>query len=149
MEDIIEKLKYRKEISDLISNGINLPSGLTNPINIEAFRWIFDNETESNHLPIYLHRPQRFIQAREKKSLKTSGFALSCYDNESNAENNFNRHSKSHPNFWKIVGNSISRGTIEDPDGRITIPSSSGHFDLYEFVECNLNDKFAITKKLI
>ena len=148
MTDIIEKLKYGSEISDLISKGIKTPEMII-PNNLDAFRWVFDSENSINHLPVYLQRPQRFIQAKEKDKLQISGFALSCYDNELNAENNYKKFLKSIPNFWKIVGNSISKGKINEPDGRITESSTTGHFDLYEFVDCNLNSTFAITKKLI
>lgn len=149
MEEIIENLKYKTEISELIAEGINIPNELVTPNDFEAYRWIFDHENKSNHIPIYKQHPQRFIKDTEKKELTTSGYALSCFNSEYNAENTFNKFSKSFPNFWKLVGNSISKGIIREPDGRLTHPSNTGHFDLYEFVECNLNHTFVLIKKLI
>ncbi len=149
MREIISRLKYSKEIKNLLSQGIKPPKELISPDNLQAYRWVFENPNAKNHLPVYIQRPQRIIQAKERDNLDTSGFALSCYDNEFNSENNFRKHLKSTPNFWKIVGNSISTGILLDSDGRMTNISSYGHFDLYEFAECNLNSKFTIIKKII
>ena len=51
-------------------------------------------------------------------------------------------------NFWKIAGTHISNGILDAEDGLITDENHSSHFELYEFENVELQNKFNIIEKL-
>jgi len=54
---IMERLKYKVEILNLVSWNIQLPDDLTNPDSAPAYRYVFPCENYKNHKPVYIHKP--------------------------------------------------------------------------------------------
>lgn len=149
MTEVLEKLKYKDDIRLLIDKGIDLPD-LFEPNRLVAFRYAFSETNPNNHLPIYKQYPQRLIQDKDKMKLTTSGFALSCFDNEEKAETQYRRIIKTHKKFSKTAGDSIAKGTLQIEFGRVSeINQKSRHFDFYEFSDFIANGCFIITNSLI
>jgi hypothetical protein len=48
------------------------------------------------------------------------------------------------PKIRKSIGDSLASGTISNEDGLITATSAEGHFDLFEYTNCNLSLKFKV-----
>lgn len=140
--------KYNNEIKSLIEKGIELPI-LFEPVNQDAYRYVFDVEHPNNHKPVYVHKPQRIISDIEKNQLNTSGYALSCFDKEDNATQKYESLKKHFSNIAKALGSAMCYGILDETDGLITEINNEGHFDLYEFYECNLSSKFTIKKILL
>ncbi len=81
--------------------------------------------------------------------MSTSGFALSCFDTQLNAEESYKKIAKVNNNFSKTVGNAITSGCLVDKDGVIGSCNKNGHFDLYEYMECDLSKTFSVVSKLV
>lgn len=109
-----------------------------------GFRFVFaDIGNEKNFLPVSMLNPKRQLA----QSSKCSGYALSMFDSLVNARKKYNNLSKSHPNIGKTLGTHIARGTIASTDGLVTETNAQGHFDLYEFSNCDLSATFQIVDK--
>lgn len=81
--------------------------------------------------------------------LKFSGYALSCFDSQQNAEKRYASLCKSFKRTPKTIGDGLSGGQLENKDGLVTTPDKiSGHFDLYEYASCDLNKIFKIIETL-
>jgi hypothetical protein len=141
------EFKYQTEIEELIALGIALPV-LFEPNNKNAYRYVFKNQTCKNHIPQYKKNPKRMIQEMNRNTLTTSGFALSCFDTETDATRRFEILAKSIPNIRKTIGDGLSNGILSNTDGLITPSNADGHFDLYEFKDCDLSNKFKLCKEL-
>lgn len=146
--EFIDLLKYSNEIRDLIDNGVKFNNNLEQlETDVEAFRFAHDHENINNHKPVYIINPQRRIRPTEE--LTCSGYALSCFDTVQNAETSFNVYRKSVRRFHKAVGNAIVSGDLTPDDGLIGPTNLKGHFDLYEYIACDLGRKFTISKILV
>jgi hypothetical protein len=139
--------KYIEEIKVLLSQGLELPP-LKEPGCKEAFRFVFRNKVDCNHIPPYIQKPQRVISAKDKGELTTSGYALSCLETEIDAIRFYDSLCSYTPLISKHIGDSLSRGHLVNTDGLITSTNHKGHFDLYEYQDCNLSSKFIIYKDL-
>lgn len=149
MKNMIEPiLKYRSEIDLLIEKGAVLPS-LQTAENKVAYRYVFSEEHSNNHKPIYVQNPKRFISDADRNKLNTSGYALSCFVSEEQATSKFESLKRNNKNIALALGDSMASGTLAPEDGKVTEVSESGHFDLYEFCDCDLNSKFTVNKKLV
>lgn len=138
------KLKYQKQIDCLLSEGLKLPA-LGAPNGIEAYRFVFLDENKNNHKPVSIQKPSR----RLPDNKKLSGFALSCFNSQLNAEQRYKALCKSFKNTPKTIGDSLSSGRLNNEDGLVTAPDKiSGHFDLYESSSCNLSKTFKIIETL-
>jgi hypothetical protein len=110
-----------------------------------AYRFTFalaDGGKIKNHLPVYKSEPTRFIKAIEKKNVNPNGLSLSCFNNFENAISKYKWLKNIHQNFEKAHGNCISCGKLNSYDGMISELNDHGHFELFEFDECDLNSKF-------
>lgn len=144
----IADFKYRKEIEELINGGIQLPP--LYPIdNKLAYRFVFSTNSEKNHIPVYKQNPRRVITAAENNKLTTSGFALSCFENEGKAIEKFNILKGSMRNIALAIGDSLSFGVLVNSDGLITNANAESHFDLYEYKDCDLSKKFTVKGALL
>lgn len=140
--------KYKSEIEQLIENGASLPPLLAAE-NKAAYRYVFSETHCNNHKPIYIQKPQRIISDADRNKLDTSGYALSCFESEDQATVKFESLKRSIKNIALSLGDSLAIGTLDPEDGMITEASKFGHFDLYEFCDCDLNTKFTVNKKLV
>jgi hypothetical protein len=141
--------KYQIELNRLFENGQELPS-LDVPQSKLVYRYVFDYEHPNNHKPIYIQNPKRRQSHADKDRLTTSGYALSCYEEEELAVQKFNSLKKTCKNIGNAIGNALCSGILDNKDGLITDPNKkTTHFDLYEYHECNLGSKFEIKQRLV
>ena len=141
--------KYQTEIDELISNGCKLPS-LSVPHNKFACRYVFDHEHPNNHKPGYIQNPKRVISDADNNRLRISYYALSCFEVEELAVQQFEDLKNTHKNIGDSIGNALCSGFLEEEDGLITDSNKkTTHFDLYEYCECDLGNKFEIKQRLI
>lgn len=140
--------KYQSEIDLLIDKGAKLPL-LFNPQNKCAYRYVFNKINPNNHKPVYIQNPQRAITNMDKNRINTSGYALSCFEQEDKAIQKFNELRANFRNIVLTMGDALCSGTLNDKDGLITHPNLETHFDLYEFHGCDLSITFKVTKALI
>jgi len=137
--------KYKKEIDLLLSQGYKLPP-LIHPDNIEAYRFGFQIETSRNHIPVLIEQPERKLP----DSVKLSGYALSCFDSEEKAVKRYKSIERTFPELPTKIGDSLFWGNLDNEDGMVTQPDSeTGHFDLYEYINCDLNKTFEFLKLLV
>lgn len=143
------KFKYHKEIEKLQQLGICCPPDeLAVPNNLKAFRFVFANPNRiENHKPPGVNNPKRVLAMNNKR--KCSSYALSCFKSSDMAKQFFLNISKHTPNFYKIVGEMLVSGVLDSNDGLITKEDKNTHFDLFEFENCNLSEKFTPIEKLI
>ena len=134
--------KYKVEIDKFVSLGIPLPE-LVEPNDKTAYRFVFKDKPEKNHIPQYIKKAQRALSEIEKSTASTSGYALSCFEQEAKAKERFASLEASMPKIRKTIGDSLSSGIITNSDGLISLAdSNSTHFDLYEYCNCDLSNSF-------
>lgn len=139
--------KYQKEIDELIALGCQMPS-LYAPNNMSACRFSFSDSTHQNHIPQYMSNPKRMLQDIAKSKASLSLLALSCFDTPSRAETFYANLKKAFKNISMSIGDALAEGVLSNDDGRKTVTANNGHFDMYEYVGCDLNNTFQITKQL-
>lgn len=139
--------KYQKEIDELIALGCQMPS-LYAPNNMSACRFSFSDGTHQNHIPQYMSNPKRMLQDIAKSKASLSLLALSCFDTPSRAETFYANLKKAFKNISMSIGDALAEGVLSNDDGRKTVTANNGHFDMYEYVGCDLNNTFQITKQL-
>lgn len=140
--------KYKEQINSLLSYGVTLPE-LIEPNDKLCYRFIFKDNLEKNHITAYLINPQRALTDLRKSKASTSGYALSCFEDENKAKERFASLSASIPMIRKTIGDSLSSGTLTNSDGLISKSDRhTTHFDLYEYCECNLSVTFKYQYKL-
>lgn len=141
--------KYRSELQKLEEEkGISLPQ-LHIPKSKPAFRYVFSDKPEKNHIPAYIQKPQRIISDADRSKLSTSGYALSCFEDENKAVTRYNEYMSHSPRIKNTLGDALSYGNLNEPDGLITDANDDTHFDLYESASCTLSKTFQIKKTLI
>lgn len=145
MIDVV--FKYQSELDVLISEGAQLPP-LSEPQNKYAYRYVFNEENPNNHKPVYIQNPKRAISAKDRNKFCTSGYALSCFEQEEKAIIKFNELRANYRNIALTIGNALCTGTLNESDGLITQSNYETHFDLYEYHDCDLSRTFKITKIL-
>ena len=130
--------KYQKQIEDIP----DCPSPACKPINIEAFRFVFeDMYHRNNFLPVLLINPKRQLS---EDSAKCSGYALSFFSSLEKAKNQYLKLKKRNKAIGKSLGTHIAKGFIDETDGVVSEINKSGHFDLHEFENVDLKRKFCI-----
>ena len=140
--------KYQSHIDNSINIGAVLPA-LTIPKNKCAYRYVFSENNINNHKPVYIQKPKRAISDIDKSKITTSGYSLSCFEEENSAINKFNKLQSNHRNISLTVGDALCSGLLNKNDGLVTQANSETHFDLYEFECCDLSKTFQIIKTLI
>lgn len=78
----MSKFKYQDEIDSEINQGCAFPL-LHEPNGMLAYRFIFDYEHPNNFLPPLKIKPKRRMDA----SIRVTGYALSCFEDQDKAEN--------------------------------------------------------------
>ena len=137
--------KYQKYIDGLINNGITMPL-LFEPNGKEAFRYVFANENGKNHKPVSIINPIRVLP----DDMKFSGYALSCYNDERKAVSRYKNLCKINKKMPLILGDALCRGILQNGDGMVSeINKETGHFDFYEYENCNPFDIFTIIKQVL
>lgn len=139
--------KYQQELDFCIKQGCKLP--LLHALESQrAFRFVFSDDSRSNHVPPHKLHPNRLKQQINVGRVDISGFALSNLETEDKAIEFYDFLRNNCPNIKKQIGDSLSSGTLVHTDGMITDADSKGHFDLYESDTCDLSQTFTIIKSL-
>lgn len=141
------EFKYQVEIDNFISQGAELPV-LHMITDKEAFRYVFANSIQQNHIPPHKLHPNRLEQQIKVGKVDLSGFALSNLETEEQAMAFYKYLHKICKNARKQIGDSLSYGILTKTDGLITDTDVYGHFDLYESDVCDLSQTFKIVKPL-
>lgn len=141
------KFKYQEMLDDLVSKGCQMPP-LFEPNNMEACRFAFSALGHKNHIPQYVSKPRRMLDDINKGKGNTSLLALSCFTTVPQAELFYYNLRKAFKNANQAVGDSLAEGKLTNEDGLKTTESPNGHFDFYEYENCDLNNSFKITKRL-
>ena len=141
------KFKYHEMLDDLASKGCLMPP-LFEPNNMKACRFAFSASGRINHIPQYVSNPRRMLDDLRKGKGNTSLLALSCFATAPQAELFYNNLRKAFKNADQTIGDSLAEGKLTNEDGLKTIESPNGHFDFYEYENCDLNKSFKITKRL-
>ena len=148
MENEFKYWHYLKEFD-------NCPSTECKTIEIQAFRWIFDDiNNPDNFKPVLLITPARINDQKfDKNEQKCCGYALSLFNTLENARNKFINISNRNKCFETQVGDNVAEITIEEHEGVATEPSTNksnlGHFEFFEFIETNFFDKITHKEKII
>lgn len=139
--------KYQIDI-DLISKECQCPTSEYFSFGEkEAFRFVFeDPDHPNNFLPPLKINPSRFLSKESME--KCHGLGLSLYGKKENAKKKFEELISTFKNFKKTIGTHIAKGIITDEDGHITKENKITHFDIYEFENVVLNEKFVIIEAL-
>lgn len=145
--DSEKEYKYQKQIDELTALGCQMPT-VFSPENMSACRFAFSDNVRQNHIPQYMSNPKRMLQDIAKSKASMSLLALSCFDTPSKAETFYSNLKKAFKNISTSIGDVLSEGVLINDDGRKTETANNGHFDFYEYVGCDLNKTFQITKQL-
>ena len=145
--DSKKEYKYQKQIDELTALGCQMPT-VFSPENMSACRFAFSDYAHPNHIPQYMSNPKRMLQDIAKSKASMSLLALSCFDTPSKAEIFYSNLKKAFKNISTSIGDALTEGILTNDDGRKTETANNGHFDFYEFVGCDLNKTFQITKQL-
>lgn len=141
-------LKYQNEIEEVRKTGCSCPPDGLEAINALSYRYVFeDPQHPNNHKPVGKNSPKRVLNTKDEK--KCTLFSLSCFADKNGAINFFWELKKNIPNFEKSVGNLLHEGIITEDDGLTTTPEYYTHFELFEYIQCNLSVKFTLSEKLV
>jgi len=134
--------KYQTQIDALLAEGGQMPL-LSEPNGVRAYRYIFSNDVRGvNHIPPFVVSPARAVVKNNGKVPPVEGFALSCYLDDSKAVEAYTGYVSERPMLRKSLGDTLCSGNISNEDGMVTRPNVITHFDLFEFVGCDLNRSF-------
>jgi len=132
----------------LLENGVQLPS-LYDITSKHAYRYVFSSENTNNHKPVYKQKPRRVITDTNKGCLSTSGYALSCFEDEQKAIKKYDLLKAICKNIKLSIGDALSYGVLDENDGWVTVSNDESHYDLYEFHNCDLSTKLIVKQSLV
>lgn len=139
----IQVFKHKASIDLLIS----CPPTNSKNREMEAYRYTFDQiSNPENFKPQIIKKPARFNDRTDLE--KCSGFGISLYEDEQKAVDFYSELSKTISNIKKLVGSHLAKGKLATNDGVCTDVDAQGHFDLHEYENTNLSQKFSIIKAL-
>ena len=121
--------KYKYEIK--IQSICNCPRDPYYPIQTKGYRMVNANQWDKKN---YLPRNIKFNNSHANNSINCTDLALSFYISEKKllaVALNSNRYGK---NLYKKLGDHFVEIALDQFSGMQSKPSSSGHFDLYEFI---------------
>lgn len=116
------------------------------PNAVVAFRFVKEPiDTAPNFLPVCMINPARRYRDDE---VRCSAHALSLFSDAAKARKRYAELKRTNKLVYKTIGTHLAQGAIDKTDGLVTQPSTSGHFDLFESVGCDLAGKFSIIEAL-
>lgn len=125
----------------------NCPPGGCAPQQMTAYRFVYDPDPgRKSFLPQGIKRPQRMFEA-DTDHERCSLLAISMYVTAQKARRHFKNLAKKY-DARTILGTHLASVSIAPTHGVVTTPSSRGHFDLHEFVGCNLAAVAQIVEKM-
>lgn len=141
--------KYQSQIETQVVLGAKMPP-VYEPANMKAYRYIFANDVRGvNHIPPFMVSPTRAVVKNDGTIPPVEGFALSCYVDDHKAVDIYFGFIKERPFLCKSLGDTLCSGNISNNDGMVTRPNADTHFELFEFVGCNLNRTFTKIERVL
>jgi hypothetical protein len=133
--------KYAAEMASLAC----CPPSDVVPCDREVYRFVHKEIADTrNFMCVRKLSPTRKL----KPEHRCSGLGLSLFVSEEKAIKRYKELKSYIPNLEKTLGNSLAAGIIKPDDGRMSLPSTNGHFDLWEAEGANLVDQFRIIADL-
>ena len=133
----MKELKYKTEIERLKCNL----SDFSELQYVKAFRWVFEDCDEKSFIPMAINNPNKYKNVCQ-------GWALSFFDNQENAKNRLLEIVNHRKLIFKKLVTHIAEGNILENDGVANSPNNYGHFDLFEYKDINLSNKFEIIETI-
>ena len=109
-----------------------------------VFHWVFS--------PI--NDPRNFIPPFERNSPPNpkpscKGFALSFYSTKLIAKTKLLEYKARRANVHKKIGTHIAKGSVNKEDGCCDVTDNEGHFNLLEYKEKIIGNKFQIDERVL
>jgi hypothetical protein len=146
---MIKEFKYQWLVNELRINHM-CPFHTCKEDVILAFRWADNsNDYEDNFLPRILIDRKRNVPSRQNDSSEESlcsRCGLSMFNSFEHAKKNYSGlpdRTKNLLGYTHIVS-----GQIDSNDGIVTIPNKHGHFDIFEYKNTSLIEKFSIVEEI-
>ena len=109
-----------------------------------AFRFTHDPVAADDFLPPYQINPRRALE----KNRKCSGWALSFFVTQSQAQRKYEELKAICKNIKETIGTHISTVDLKEDDGLASAPARSGHFDLYEWDSADFSGRGSVVLQL-
>lgn len=117
----------------------NCPGKELQPCPGSGFRFAFkDASDERNLLPVAILDPDRRFEGKAAKE-HCPAYGLSMFQTLTQLKSRAQLALKTSPNFLKRVGDHYLEFKLLADDGRVTKPTSSGHFEFYEYAGITLS----------
>lgn len=137
----MKEFKFKKELEEIDRLGICCPPEKLKKINeLTSYRFTFDPPNNKNHIVAAKKNPKRVLNTIGDKKCRL--FGLSCFKNDEKALLFFEELKKNIPMIGKSLGDKLSKGVLNKDDGEITYEDDWTHFDLFEYKECDLSERF-------
>lgn len=137
--------KYNEELTKLAS--FNKTDGCFSDYSekkISAYRWTFSNiDDKRNFIPMASNK-ENFSLAKT-----CNGWALSFHKVESKSRESWKKLIADKPKKYKKIGTHIAFGEILKTDGKCSEPEKSSHFNLIEYGDVVLIERFKILDCLL
>jgi hypothetical protein len=117
--------------------------------NMTVYRWIFDEiNDERNFQPLACRNPKRILNFDDSK--KCQSFALSFYNTENNARQQFSLLKEQiGNNVYRNLGTKVACGNITEEDGVSDEPNfETGHISHHPVAGQQYEKRFSITSTL-
>jgi hypothetical protein len=138
---------YQEQFDKLVEN---CPPNDYKPLNIMAYRWIFDAGDARNFQSQFEKRPKRYNDLSDLE--KCDSMALSMFNSAENAKKQFlflKNERRMNENAYLLLGKHIAVGHIQETDGVNEIPANKfGHFNHHPIVDFNYHNQFKIVSDL-
>lgn len=127
-------LKYARQLAECPDQPC--PSSRFTGKDFNGFRILRSTPTADDFLP-------PAIKKGMGPSADSSNYALSFFDNLTNARSHYNKMKDKGLEVSTIFGDSIGEVNVSATDGLSCLPSKKGHYDLHEEVNASLLGKIA------
>lgn len=138
---------YEKEYRKLKEN---CPPSDYEPLNITAFRWIFEEGNVRNFQSQFEKNPKRYNDISDLE--KCDSMALSMFNSAENARKQFlflKNERRMNENAYRLLGKYIAVGHIKENDGVNEVPANKfGHFNHHPAADFNYHNQFKIDTDL-
>jgi hypothetical protein len=137
--------KYQTELGQL---SVKCPPETCKPVNIAAFRWVFERlKDERNFQPLYFRNPQRVNDFGDAEKCQALG--LSMFDSAENAVRQFDfLKTRLGETAYQVLGTKLASGKLTPSDGAASEPDKKGHFTFHPSETCTFEDGFQIIAAL-
>ncbi|WP_295116969.1 hypothetical protein [uncultured Chitinophaga sp.] len=132
------KLKYSTEISE-IACDLTLFKEYDSRT---AYRWVFESIYDvRNFIPVYTNPNRGRTDCR--------GWALSFFEEHLQARQRITRLAENKPKIYNKLGTHIALGILGVNDGMSDDANGDGHFNHFEYINVNLENKFTVIESLL